>query len=89
MGPQLPPLSPSQLETLLACLDPQLEGFGGADCWLADARAYLQRLNGDSLENPSVAALHVWLDAWDQAEGNRETLRLALQVLQQQQGSGT
>lgn len=84
MGPQLPPLSAAQLETLLACLDPQLQGFGGMDGWLADARAYLERLGGEGAPDPSLASLHVWLDAWGQADGNRETLRLAVQVLQQQ-----
>ena len=78
MGPQLPPLSPSQLETLLASLDPQLEGFGGADCWVMDARTYLSRLAEGGDPDPALA---VWLDAWDQARGNRETLRLALTAL--------
>lgn len=78
MGPQLPPLSSSQLETLLAALDPQLEGFGGANCWVVDARSYLSRLSVDGVNDQ---ALGVWLDAWEQAGGNRETLRLALHAL--------
>lgn len=78
MGPQLPPLSQSQLETLLSALDPQLEGFGGADCWVVDARTYLDRLSG---EGQSDLALGVWLDAWEQVGGNRESLRLALSAL--------
>lgn len=83
MGPHLPPLDATQVETLLASLDPQLAGFGGGDCWLADARAYLARLAG---EDSSPTPMEVWLDAWGAAEGNRETLRLALQALHGQLG---
>lgn len=76
MGPHLPPLTATQLETLLAALDPQLAGFGGGTSWLADARAYLDRL-GDEAE----PALVVWLEAWEQADGNRQTLQLAASAL--------
>lgn len=86
MSPPLPPLSPEQLETLLTALDPQLQGFGGADCWVADARTYLRRLGGESDPGGVTTAPEVWLEAWEQAQGNRETLRLALQALQEQQG---
>jgi len=82
MGPHLPPLSTGQLEMLLAALDPQLQGFGGADCWIVDARAYLSRLSEAGEPEPAHG---IWLDAWKQAGGNRETLRLALQALLDQQ----
>jgi hypothetical protein len=81
MGPHLPPLDAAQLETLLAALDPQLEGFGGGDSWLADARAYLARLRGDDGPDGPHTALQVWLDAWQQVEGNRQTLQLAITAL--------
>ena len=84
MGPLLPPLTASQLENLLASLDPQLAGFGGGDGWLADARAYLNRLGTEPQEE--MGSPQVWLDAWGAAGGNRETLRLALLALRQQLG---
>jgi hypothetical protein len=43
-----------------------------------DARTYLNRLSG---EGEPDQALGVWLDAWEQVGGNRESLRLALSAL--------
>jgi hypothetical protein len=85
MGPQLPPLSDSQLDMLLGALDPQLEGFGGSGCWGDDARAFLSRLGEGGDPDPT---LRVWLEAWEQAAGNRETLRLALTALLHQRQAG-
>ena len=52
MTDPLPVLSTVDLETLLAALDPLLDGFGdGASC-LDDARAFLHRLG----EGPEVRA---------------------------------
>lgn len=79
MGPHLPPLNAAQLETLLAALDPQLAGFGGGNSWVADARAYLHRLGDEA--DPTLV---VWLEAWEQAEGNRQTLHLAATALLEQ-----
>jgi hypothetical protein len=84
MATCLPRLSESQLETLLSALDPQLAGFGGADCWLADARTYIARLGAETAPSEPLQPLQTWLDAWEKAVGNRETLRLALQALQAQ-----
>ena len=81
MDASLPQLTPCQLETLLAALDPQLAGFGGADCWLADARTYISRLGAETTPAEPLQPLESWLEAWERAEGNRATLRLALQAL--------
>ena len=45
--PQLPPLSRQQLETLLAALDPRLDGFGKGSSCLDDAAAFLARLSAE------------------------------------------
>ncbi|MCP9883765.1 hypothetical protein KBY97_01300 [Synechococcus sp. ATX 2A4] len=90
--PQLPPLSRQQLETLLAALDPRLDGFGKGPSCLDDAAAFLERLSaepgagngtaghGHGTHNES-APLQVWLEAWRSAGGNRQTLSLMVGLL--------
>lgn len=82
----LPALSPDELETLQAALDPLLDGFGAGGSCLDDALAYLGRLGvvddrggvgGDS--GPS--ALRLWIERWREAGGNRQTLRLMVATL--------
>jgi len=90
----LPVLSTVELETLLAALDPLLDGFGNGTSCLDDARAFLHRL-GERAETgvetqtqaePGPAQLQptpllCWLDAWRDAGGNRATLRLMVVTL--------
>ncbi len=97
--PQLPPLNRQQLETLLAALDPRLDGFGKGTSCLDDAAAFLARLsaepgaangtgtsgNGTGSSNES-APLQVWLEAWRSAGGNRQTLSLMVRMLLAQSG---
>ena len=45
MTDPLPHLSTADLETLLAALDPRLEGFGEGENCLDDASAFLARLD--------------------------------------------
>jgi hypothetical protein len=78
--PPLPPLSRGQLETLLAALDPLLDGFGCGSCDLDDARAYLRRLGEDGAGEPLEPIL-VWLDRWGEAGGNRRTLHVMVSTL--------
>lgn len=78
----LPALSNGQLETLLAALDPRLEGFGQGGSELDDAAAYLARLglageDGDGPESPLIT----WLNRWSAAGANRESLALAAATL--------
>lgn len=82
MTDPLPVLSTAELETLLAALDPLLDGFGdGASC-LDDARAFLHRLGeGAESAQPEGPPLLRWLDAWRDAGGNRATLRLMVATL--------
>jgi len=79
----LPQLSTAELETLLAALDPLLNGFGEGNSCLDDARAFLVRLgihgNGTA-EGESEPLIH-WLESWRTAGGNRETLRLMVSTL--------
>ena len=91
MTDPLPVLSTVELETLLAALDPLLDGFGdGASC-LDDARAVLHRLGegpeaeGTELEGPPLLR---WLDAWRDAGGNRSTLRLMVATLLAERRNG-
>ena len=95
--PQLPPLSRQQLETLLAALDPRLDGFGKGPSCLDDAAAFLERLSaepgagnrtaGNSNGTRSESApLQVWLEAWRSAGGNRQTLSLMVGLLLAQTG---
>ena len=89
----LPSLSSSELETLLAALDPRLDGFGAGDC-LDDASAFLERLAGS--ENPPgtdagdpkppAGLLQQWLAIWRQAGGNRQTLALMVATLLAERG---
>ena len=79
----LPELSTAELETLLAALDPLLDGFGEGGSCLDDASAFLERLgigqqNG---EEGTGAPLLQWLESWRAAGGNRTTLRLMVQTL--------
>lgn len=80
-GEALPPLSLTAMETLLASLDPLLDGFGEGPSCLDDARAYLDRLasGGDGLGE--TATLVEWIERWRAADGNRQTLRLMVQTL--------
>lgn len=80
----LPPLSTAGLETLLAALDPLLDGFGKGESCLDDASAFLARLGcgaatggGDDGAEP----LGEWVERWRQAGGNRQTLRLMVSTL--------
>jgi hypothetical protein len=79
----LPELSTAELETLLAALDPLLDGFGEGGSCLDDASAFLERLGigqqGDDGATPSP--LLQWLESWRAAGGNRATLRLMVQTL--------
>lgn len=83
----LKPLSLVDMETLLAALDPRLEGFGAGPSCLDDARAFLARLASSTSGNPeddSVAdteAMEEWIEIWRAAGGNRQTLRLMVQTL--------
>ena len=78
----LPSLSNGQLETLLAALDPRLEGFGSGDSELDDAVAYIARLglagdDGQGTESPLIT----WLRTWSATGANRESLALAVSTL--------
>lgn len=78
----LPFLSNGQLETLLAALDPRLEGFGSGGSELDDAAAYIARLglagdDGQGRESPLIT----WLGAWSATGANRESLALAVATL--------
>jgi hypothetical protein len=66
-------LSDAELETLLAALDPLLDGFGDGDSCLDDACAFVARL---AIGAESQARLLHWLERWRIAGGNRRTLRL-------------
>ena len=96
MTDPLPVLSTVELETLLAALDPLLDGFGdGASC-LDDARAFLNRLaEAPETEGarpagaqPAGQPLLRWLDAWRDAGGNRATLRLMVVTLLEERRNG-
>jgi hypothetical protein len=80
----LPPLSVVEMETLLAALDPRLDGFGSGPSCLDDARAFLARLaSGGGQEGPGadMEAMEGWIEIWRSAGGNRQTLRLMVQTL--------
>jgi hypothetical protein len=81
----LPELSTAELETLLAALDPLLDGFGEGGSCLDDASAFLERLGiggGAATEGEGDASpLLQWLESWRAAGGNRATLRLMVQTL--------
>jgi hypothetical protein len=87
-------LSSPELETLLASLDPRLDGFGAGDSCLDDASAFLERLAGS--ENPPgtdvgdpkppAGLLQQWLAIWRQAGGNRQTLALLVATLLAERG---
>ena len=85
----LPALSPVELETLLAALDPRLDGFGEGESCLDDALAYLARLGiaaptqpESELEpGPEAPGLIRWVESWRAAGGNRRTLRLMVATL--------
>lgn len=90
----LPSLSSPELETLLAALDPRLDGFGAGDSCLDDASAFLERLAGsaerqgtDSGEaDPPAGLLQQWLAIWREAGGNRQTLALLVATLLAERG---
>ncbi|MFN9546724.1 MAG: hypothetical protein ACK6AD_06600 [Cyanobacteriota bacterium] len=83
----LKPLSLVDLETLLAALDPRLEGFGAGPSCLDDARAFLARLasgtsgGGDDGPVADTDVMAEWIEIWRVAGGNRQTLRLMVQTL--------
>ncbi|MEA5415463.1 hypothetical protein [Synechococcus sp. BA-132 BA5] len=79
----LPELSTAELETLLAALDPLLDGFGEGGSCLDDASAFLERLGiaQHSDEGGTTSPLLQWLESWRAAGGNRTTLRLMVQTL--------
>lgn len=90
-GEALPLLQPAELETLLAALDPLLDGFGAGDSCLDDAMAFLARLGIGAAEPAAEAessadtlagsALLEWIERWRAAGGNRRTLRLMVSTL--------
>lgn len=80
-------MSVDELETLLAALDPRLDGFGDGGSCLDDASAFLARLGiqpppaaPEQAAAPPVPLLQ-WLERWRAAGGNRETLRLMVRTL--------
>jgi len=79
----LPELSTTELETLLAALDPLLDGFGEGGSCLDDASAFLERLGfgTQSDDGESASPLRHWLESWRAAGGNRATLRLMVHTL--------
>lgn len=84
-GP-LKPLSLTAMETLLAALDPRLDGFGAGPSCLDDALAYLRRLAIGTEEEAGNAdtetqTMAEWIETWRAAGGNRQTLRLMVQTL--------
>lgn len=85
MADPLPELSTSDLETLLAALDPRLDGFGSGESCLDDARAFLERLAGAEAAD---ASLNHWLQCWQAAGGNRATLRLMVSTLLAERTAG-
>jgi hypothetical protein len=87
MDGALRPLPLEDLETLLAALDPRLEGFGAGPSCLDDARAFLARLasgastGGEEGSTTTIAAMEEWIETWRAAGGNRQTLRILVQTL--------
>jgi hypothetical protein len=81
----LPELSTAELETLLAALDPLLDGFGEGGSCLDDASAFLERLGigseAASEGEGTASPLLQWLESWRAAGGNRTTLRLMVHTL--------
>ena len=77
----LPPLNQAELETLLAALDPRLDGFGEGNSCLDDAVTYLARLGIPREGEDDPPALIRWLEGWRLAGGNRRTLRLMVATL--------
>jgi len=90
----LPSLSSPDLETLLAALDPRLDGFGAGDSCLDDASAFLERLAGSEDPpatdagdaHPPTPLLQQWLAIWREAGGNRHTLALLVATLLAERG---
>ena len=58
----LPRLNRSELDTLLAALDPRLDGFGEGESCLDDALAYLARLGISAAQAGDPPALLRWLE---------------------------
>ena len=83
MTDPLPLLSITDLETLLAALDPRLEGFGEGESCLDDARAFLERLdiNGSTKGDAVVHPMLEWVERWKATGGDRDTLRLMVSTL--------
>jgi hypothetical protein len=83
----LKPLSLMDMETLLAALDPRLDGFGAGPSCLDDARAFLARLassaSGQEDGGPvaDTEAMQEWIETWRAAGGNRQTLRLMVHTV--------
>jgi hypothetical protein len=87
-------LSSPDLETLLAALDPRLDGFGAGDSCLDDASAFLERLAGSEDlpatdagdPDPAPPLLQQWIAIWREAGGNRQTLALLVATLLAERG---
>ena len=84
MDDPLPELSTTDLELLQTALDPRLDGFGDGSSCLDDARAFLERLGGNA---PISTNLQHWLQSWQAAGGNRDTLRLMVSTLLAERGA--
>jgi hypothetical protein len=84
MADPLPELSTADLELLQTALDPRLDGFGDGGSCLDDARAFLERLGADGRIS---GALRQWLESWQSAGGNRDTLRLMVSTLLAERGA--
>ena len=91
----LPSLSSADLETLLAALDPRLDGFGAGESCLDDASAFLERLAGSgegaaTIEGDPAAPMaslpQHWIAIWREAGGNRQTLALCVATLLAERG---
>jgi hypothetical protein len=83
----LPRLSRAELETLLAALDPLLDGFGKGGSCLDDARAYLGRLGIAAAGPDEAPSLIQWLDRWREVGGDRRSLRLMVVTLLDRSGA--
>lgn len=77
----LPELSTAELETLLAALDPLLDGFGeGAPASTMPAPSWNGWASARAM-GETTSPLLQWLESWRAAGGNRTTLRLMVQTL--------
>ncbi len=77
MAAAFPHLSTSELETLLAGLDPQRGDPGSLADSLGDPPAFLARIGLDA----GPISLVAWLESWRAAGGSQEALLMAVQAL--------